>query len=311
MRALLPRLLAGVCFGQKPQQPLLIVSIDGMHPNYVLKADEYHLKIPNLRRILREGSHASGVRGVLPTVTYPSHTTMMTGVWPVKHGIYNNVTFDPLGKNLAGWYWYAEDIKVPTLWQAASRAGYAPLKVVTAGQRHRLQPPTLRQTPDDFKLLRAVATPGIQTELKKYAGPYIMNLDDAIAGDRARTAYASAMIIHSACASMVHLAAVDHLEHEFGPFSKPAFEALEEDDKLIGDLERSFQEANASAAICIVSDHGFARNDRELNLNIPFVKAGLTTPDPKKAAAKPPGLLDWRETGWRGRVGGNHAEESE
>ena len=67
---------------------LLLISIDGLNPEYVTQADKYKLKIPNLRRILRDGAHASSVRGVLPTVTYPTHTTMLTGVWPAKHGIY-------------------------------------------------------------------------------------------------------------------------------------------------------------------------------------------------------------------------------
>jgi predicted AlkP superfamily pyrophosphatase or phosphodiesterase len=65
-------------FAQK--KGLLLVSIDGMMPDYVLAADKYKLKIPNLRRIAREGAHATQVRSVLPTVTYPAHTTMVTGV---------------------------------------------------------------------------------------------------------------------------------------------------------------------------------------------------------------------------------------
>src|SRR5580692_3260257 len=107
------------------QPSLLVISLDGMRPDYVLKADEHGLKIPHLRRMLAEGAHATGVRGVLPTVTYPSHTTILTGVWPAKHGIYTNTTFDPLGTNFEGWYWYSEDIAVPTLWDAAAQAGMA------------------------------------------------------------------------------------------------------------------------------------------------------------------------------------------
>ena len=42
---------------------------------------------------------AEGVQGVIPTVTYPSHTTLITGVWPAKHGIFGNTTFDPLREN--------------------------------------------------------------------------------------------------------------------------------------------------------------------------------------------------------------------
>jgi predicted AlkP superfamily pyrophosphatase or phosphodiesterase len=40
--------------------------------------------------------------GPMPSVTYPIHTTIVTGVWPAKHGIYANTTFDPLGKNQSG-----------------------------------------------------------------------------------------------------------------------------------------------------------------------------------------------------------------
>ena len=100
---------------------LLLISIDGLNPDYVTHADRYGLKIPNLRRILHDGSHASGVRGVLPTVTYPTHTAMLTGVAPAKHGIYSNLTFDPMHTNLGGWYWYSEDVQAPTIWQAAAK----------------------------------------------------------------------------------------------------------------------------------------------------------------------------------------------
>src|SRR5262245_24307833 len=62
-----------------PRRAVAVISIDGMHPDCVLKADEHGLRIPNLLRFLRDGTHASAVRGVLPTVTYPSHTTMLTG----------------------------------------------------------------------------------------------------------------------------------------------------------------------------------------------------------------------------------------
>src|SRR5690242_21167529 len=111
-------LVAGLpaAFGQTPsRRPTIVLSIDGLRPDYILDADKYGLKIPTLRHLMQHGVHASGVRGVLPTVTYPSHTTMLTGVWPVKHGISSNNTFDPFAKNKGGWYWYSEDIRVPTL----------------------------------------------------------------------------------------------------------------------------------------------------------------------------------------------------
>jgi predicted AlkP superfamily pyrophosphatase or phosphodiesterase len=93
--------------------PVLMISIDGMRPDSVTHAAEHGLKLPNLQRFVREGLYADGVTGVVPTVTFPSHTTLVTGVWPAQHGIYSNNTFDPFAETQRYWYW--RDIRVPTL----------------------------------------------------------------------------------------------------------------------------------------------------------------------------------------------------
>ncbi|MEZ5684344.1 MAG: alkaline phosphatase family protein, partial [Novosphingobium sp.] len=65
--------------GQAMAKPVLMISIDGLRPGDVIEAEQRGLKIPNLRRMLAQGAHAEGVVGILPTVTYPSHTTLLTG----------------------------------------------------------------------------------------------------------------------------------------------------------------------------------------------------------------------------------------
>src|ERR1700688_4959779 len=102
---------------------VMLISVDGLKPEAILDASRHGLKVPNLRAFLVNGAYASGVRGVLPTLTYPSHMTLMTGASPARHGIYANTTFDPLDRNEGGWYWYAEDARVATLWSAAGAAG--------------------------------------------------------------------------------------------------------------------------------------------------------------------------------------------
>jgi len=74
---------------------VLMISVDGMKPEYVTQADAHGLKIPFLRSMLAHGAYADGVTGVWPTITYPSHTTLITGVAPAEHGIYSNLEFDP------------------------------------------------------------------------------------------------------------------------------------------------------------------------------------------------------------------------
>ena len=74
IRIALPALLSLFpLFGQTaPDRALLVISIDGMRPDYVSAADRHGLKIPDLRRILATGAHASGVRGVLPPSLIPA-----------------------------------------------------------------------------------------------------------------------------------------------------------------------------------------------------------------------------------------------
>lgn len=172
-----------------------MISVDGMRPDYITQADEHGAKVPNLRRFLKEGTYADGVVGVVPTVTYPSHTTLVTGVWPAKHGIFANTTFDPLRKNLDGWYWYTEDIRVPTLWDAAAAAGRTTASIqwpVTVGAHITWDIPEFwrASTPDDAKLLRAVSTPGLLQEARKDLGEYRGGFDTSAEGDVNRGQYA-------------------------------------------------------------------------------------------------------------------------
>jgi predicted AlkP superfamily pyrophosphatase or phosphodiesterase len=273
---------------------VLLISIDGLRPDNVLEADKYGLKIPRLRRILHDGAHARGVRGVLPTVTYPSHTTLLTGVWPAKHGIYSNVSFDPLGQNLAGWKWYREDIAVPTLWDVAAQAGREvgsvswPVSVGAMSVRYLV--PEYWRAPefeDDAKLLRALSTPaGMMAEIAQTAGAYVNDLDQAEAGDRQRTRYAVAIVRMKRPQLMtVHLASLDHLQHAGGPFSAESLATLEEIDGEVGELEDAMKAVYPGAVICIVSDHGFARTDHSFNVMTPFVEAGLVTMQGGKVTA--------------------------
>ena len=106
-------------------RPVLLVSIDGLRPGDVIEADKRGIAVPNLRRLLTEGSHASGDKGVLPTLTLPSHASLVTGVSPLRHGLINNQIFLPQSAGGTPSYNLASLIKVPTLWDAAHRQGIA------------------------------------------------------------------------------------------------------------------------------------------------------------------------------------------
>jgi predicted AlkP superfamily pyrophosphatase or phosphodiesterase len=282
------------------QPPLLVmISIDGLRPDYITAADAHGAKVPNLRRFLKEGAYAEGVQGVVPTVTYPSHTTLVTGVWPVKHGILANTTFDPLQKNYQGWYWYTEDIRVPTLWDAAAKAGRTTASIqwpVTVGAHITWNIPEFwrANTEDDAKLLQAVSTPGLLAEARSEIGAYSGGTDATVEGDENRGRYSQWMLEkkHPGLLTL-HLIALDHIEHETAPFSPEAIAVLESLDTVIGKVRGSAERlAPGHAYIAVVSDHGFAKTDAQLNLFPAFREAKLFSVDDKGKIA------DWKAMPW-------------
>src|SRR6201992_269763 len=102
---------------------LMVLSVDGLDWRYIRDREKLGLKIPNITRLLKKSAWADGVVGVWPTVTWPSHTSIITGVRPDQHGILNNGrgTLDP-----ALSYWSADKLKARTLWHCADVAVVAP-----------------------------------------------------------------------------------------------------------------------------------------------------------------------------------------
>ena len=292
---------------QQSSQPVLVlISVDGMRPDYITAADAHGAKVPNLRRFMKEGTFADGVEGVVPTVTYPSHTTLVTGVRPAKHGIYANTMFDPLQKNYQGWYWYAEDIRVPTLWDAAAKAGRKTASIqwpVTAGAHITWLIPEFWRagTAEDAKLLRLLCTPGLLEEARAEIGEYRGGIDTSIEGDEVRGLYAEWILEkkHPALLTL-HLTALDPVEHETGPFSPQAIAVMERIDAVIGKVREAEERyAHGRAYMAVASDHGFAKAEMELDLFPAFLEAELLTLDDSGK------IKDWKATPWE--TGGSAA----
>jgi predicted AlkP superfamily pyrophosphatase or phosphodiesterase len=286
-----------------------MISIDGLKPEYVTHASEHKLKIPILRRFLTEGTYADGVIPVLPSVTYPDHTTLVTGVWPEEHGVYNNTLFDPDRKFDGAWYWYAESIRVPTLWDAVHQAGMRTASVswpvsVNATSVDALIPEYWRTNPggsenlQDRYLMAAVSRPdGMLAAMEQRLGPYMAGNDTTVEGDRKRTRFSLDILEHQKPGFMtIHLSSLDESEHLSGPFSEEADRTLEAIDGMVGRLIEAALKNDPKTVIVIVSDHGFASVDHALNLTIPFLQAGLITTSASKSGAD--GVSSWKAEPW-------------
>jgi arylsulfatase A-like enzyme len=279
---LLAILLAGSIFAA---QPLVVISVDGLDNRYLAEADQRGLKIPTLRKLMREGQYSQGIIGVVPTITWPSHTTIITGADPVVHGILGN--WRPPGDR----YLDYSQIKSPTLIGAAHKAGLSIAAItwpVTVGAPVDWNLPeyfTGRRGGDmDLRSIESKSNPpDLVTRIAADSPAFAQQWMD----DRIRTIAAIWILRHESPRLMLlHLVDLDSEEHDNAPFSRESYATLEHIDQLIAEIVAALP---AGTALAVVSDHGFERVDRIVNVKsvVPAViQSGsiLLAPDEKTAA---------------------------
>src|SRR6476659_6822220 len=74
-----------------PDRIVVLMSVDGLANFYM---DDPAAEMPTSRKLAAEGAKAASMRASDPTVTWPNHTTLVTGVSPARHGVVGNNYFD-------------------------------------------------------------------------------------------------------------------------------------------------------------------------------------------------------------------------
>jgi predicted AlkP superfamily pyrophosphatase or phosphodiesterase len=268
--------LAALCLPVQgaAKHKLLVISVDGMDWRYLRDADSLGLKLPNIRKLLARSQVADGVTGVWPTVTWPSHTSMLTGVEPFRHGILANAS----GRlDITQSYWSASKIKVPTLIQCARGAGLTTAAVnwpvtVNAELNWNLPEAYAKRNGDssDLESVGRYGTPGLVAEITRSRPSFGYRWLD----DRTRT-LATVYLLQNKHPDLLllHLAELDSEAHEEGPFTQAANAVAERSDELIGDILKALPKGYD---VALVSDHGFERIDHVANLKVMAAAAGIT-----------------------------------
>lgn len=265
-RFVLALLIAGAALAPAAQK-LLVVSVDGLDQRYLDRRDEMHLRIPNIRRMIREGQAAPGVMGIMPTITWPSHTTIISGVTPAVHGIRSNRL--PLSEG-GDYPWNAKLLKARTILDAAHDAGRKTASITW---------PVTVDAPVDFNLpeyfqrrrggamdLRSIGSKATPPDLVNRITAAFPSFPQEWMDDRTRT-LATVWILQNEKPDLmlVHMVDLDSEAHDNGPFTREANAILEYTDELIGQMIRALPEGYALA---LVSDHGFEQVDQIVNLNV-------------------------------------------
>jgi len=242
-------LVLSLCLGVSAQttrpipqiRKVVIISIDGLRPDLALRANT-----PNIHALMNIGSFTFWARTTAESVTLPSHTSMLTGVTPVKHGIQWNSDL-PLKHPVYPLF--------PTIFELAHQAGY-----------------TTAMATGKSKFIN-LAKPGTLNWM------YVPNLQKD--EDLHVAAQAVAMILaHQPDLLFVHFPGVDSAGHEYGWASEQQMNAIAEADEYLGLILWALDQRHLreSTFILVTADHGGAGlshgPDDPRSRNIPWITVG-------------------------------------
>ena len=262
---------------------IIIISIDGF-PSDALWDEQ--IPLTTIRSLALNGVWSTKLVASTPTVTWPNHTTIATGVHPEKHGVLTNGRFirrdgiitreSNLNRN--------ELTSQTAIYDIAYNAGLITAEVNWPVTRNA---ETLHFSLPDAPNAISYSTPQLIDELVD-AGILSEGTDEAfrvggaLTRDEIWTSTAEHIIInHQPNILLFHLLNVDGTHHQFGAGSRPGFTALTLADTHVKRILEALESAGIKdrSTIFIVSDHGFMNVTRQVHPNVILRKFGLIEVD--------------------------------
>lgn len=260
---------------------VVLVTIDGFPAD--LWRDST-LPVPVLRQLAADGAAADAMTVSNPSITWPCHTTLVTGATPQKHGVLFNGLLVRQGPGkppkIEPWVDKAKLVFIPTLYDAAHAAG---LTTAESDWVAVTRPGTINwsfgEVPDpESQIVKEMLAAGLMTEQELgWMRP---------GGERKKTIWrdnlwtrAAAYMFkqHKPNLLLYHTLNSDGIHHRYGPNTDPSYTALAYADRLLGDLIRAVDESGlrAKTTFIVTTDHGFKPVTHFAYPNVVLKQAGL------------------------------------
>ncbi len=265
-------------------QYLIVISEDAL----VYEDLETLKTLPNFSKVWEKTARVNRTRSVYPSLTYPCHTSMRTGVYPDRHGIVNNEK-NTLCEKTSTWVLFNDAVRVPDVFDAAKKNGLTTAAV--------FWPVTGNHASIDYLVNEYWPQSSAESTRECFANsgstPEVMekvvdkNLHMLI--NRVHP-YCDAFIHACACSIirefkpnllMIHPANVDDYRHKSGIFSPLVTHGLHEIDLWLGEIIKATQDAGIyeDTDFVITSDHGQLNISRTISPNVIFADHGLIQVD--------------------------------
>lgn len=272
-----------------PNAPVVIlISIDGLA---AFQLNDPRADIPTIRSMAESGARAKRMETSFPSVTWTTHTSLVTGVRAGRHGVLGNSYFDRAQNKkiplIMDPLFDKEDlVKAPTIYDVAHRAGFKTAGVNWPASRKARHLDW--QVPDvgDAAIYEKSSTPSLLAELKAAGIPIEKQSEwvKAPTGKAMRdwlyTRIAAHILrTHRPNVLVLHLVTVDSFAHQHGGRSPEVAWAVNDSDNRIRELVDTVRAAGLAdrATFFVTADHGFADYTKNINLNVLLRAKGLLT----------------------------------
>ena len=263
----------------KHAKHLIVISVDAFSEDNWEEAG----KLPHFSRLINEGAFSNQLKSVFPTHTYVIHTTMVTGVYPDRHGVVHNNQLQPfVPEKEQTWHWHQSDIKVPTIYDLArsnhlTTAGL--LWPVSGKSSITYNLPEVAAIKNEHQALKVIrnGSPffviGLELRLgKKRKGveqPYLDDYTTLCAVDTIRRKRPNLLLMH--------LIDLDSAKHSHGTRSREVRDAHARMDRRIGQVLQGVKDAGLidDTVFFIVGDHGQIDINYAVHLNNLLKERGL------------------------------------
>jgi len=220
------------------QHYVVLVSLDGFRYDY----PKLH-GAPHLQDLAKVGASApDGMLPSYPSLTFPNHWTLVTGLLPEHHGIVRNSFYDPARNET---YQY----KDPKTSGDGSWYGGVPLWSLARQQGMRAA---------------TFMWPGSEAEVAGYRPNSYAKFEDQLDGHVGMEQVIAWLKLPAAQRPHLitfYMPTADHAGHWYGPDSVQEREAVHIVDALMGELRTRLNATGLPVDLIIVSDHGMVLND--------------------------------------------------
>lgn len=262
---------------------LIVISYDAF------SEDQWEMasRLPNLSKLINNGAHSNKLKSVYPTLTYVVHTTIATGVYPDKHGIHHNNPLQPFVKEEEqSWFWFRNDIKVPTIYDAArehnlSTAGI--LWPVSGKSSIKYNIPEIRAINNENQALKILksGSPLYCIEMELKYGRVRKGIEQPYLDDFTTKCAIETIKRKKPNLLMMHMIDLDDTKHAYGTDSDEVMQVVTRMDKRLGDIMQAVDEAGIKddTIYLVLGDHGQFNVRYKVHLNNLLQEKGLIYED--------------------------------